>query len=314
MALTTHLLVKNNEKTIDKTLSSLKPLGGEIVIGNLGSKDRTIEICERHGARIVNLGKKQDRAEARNSLLGDDWNFWLHPWEVLLRGVDEIREPKKPDVFRIQVFQGSVITKEIRYWRGDAKFENPVYETISAKRAKELPGPAIYAAPAPDERMKNLELANAWHEREPTAIDPYYYQAFANLSLRKYQAFENAANEYLLRDSSSQSAIMLRYYLSQIQFHVRGDIRQASRNIVSCISAHPLMAEFWCLLADILYRQRKYQKAQALYENAMILGRKRSNSDNWPIEITKYQQYPELMLNNIAQLSKGSTLFQASGE
>lgn len=302
--------MKNNEATIDKTLRSLEPLDGEIVIGNMGCKDRTLEICERHGARIVQLGKRQSRAEARNELLGDDWNLWVHPWEVLLRGVDQIREPKKPGVFYIQVFQGSVITKEIRYWQGDLKFENPVFERVSAKDAKELIGPTIYAGDAPDMRRENLELANAWHEREPTANDPYYYQAFAHLSLRNYQSFENAANEYLLRDSSSQSAIMLRYYLAQIQFHVRGDVKQASRNILSCISAHPLMAEFWCLLGDILYRQRKYQKAQAFYENAMILGRKRTNTDNWPIEIPKYQQYPEQMLNNIAQMTKQATLFQ----
>jgi tetratricopeptide (TPR) repeat protein len=280
-------------------------------VGNLGSRDRTLEICERHGARIIDLGKKQGRDEARNQLLGDDWNLWLHPWEILLRGADAIREPKKRGAFYIQVFQGGVITKEIRYWNGDYRFENPVYESLQADNAQELLGPTIFAGESPDTREESLQLVNEWLEREPASNDPYYYLAFAQLSLRNYQAFINTASEYLVRDSKSQSAIMLRYYLAQVQLHVYADTKQSFRNIMACITAHPVMSEFWCLLADILYRQKKYEKAQAFYENAMILGRKRSNFDHWPIEIAKYQEYPESMLGNIAQMSEQAKLFEA---
>lgn len=310
MALRTHLLVKNNEKTIEKTLKSLIPLGGEIVVGNLGCRDNTLNICERYGAQIIDIGKKQSRSEIRNSLIGDEWNLWLHPWEVLIRGHDQIREPKKKGAFYVQIFQGSIITKEIRYWNGEFKFVNPAYETITAKDAIELPEAIVFAADAPNDKEEISKIVDEWRQREPTSNDPYYYQAFVYLEDKNYSAFANYANEYLIRESTSQAAIMLRYYLSQIQLYVQNNPKQATRNIMACITAHPLMAEFWCLLGDILYKQKKYDKAQSMYENALVLGTKRSNKDHWPIDIPKYREYPEKMLNNIAQMTQQVRLFE----
>jgi hypothetical protein len=56
------------------------------------------------------------------------------------------------------------------------------------------------------------------------------------------------------------------------------------------------MAEFWCLLGDIHYSLLKeYDKAYSFYDNAIFLGKKRLKSDLWPMEISKYSDYPEEM-------------------
>ena len=40
-------------------------------------------------------------------------------------------------------------------------------------------------------------------------------------------------------------------------------------------------------------------KARAFYQNAIFLGRQRLRSDYWPLNYTKYKEYPEAMIDLI---------------
>lgn len=301
------ILVKNNERTIRQTLTSIEKLNAEIYIGNIGCKDHTLTICREFDAKIIDIPWERDWSKARNRLVGPDWNLFLHPWEVLVNGHEEITKAKKPGVFRFQVFQEEIITKEIRYWHGEKKFIHPVYETIDEKAVDA--SAIIYSIDPPDQRKENLDLVIEWSKRKETNSEPLYYMAFAYLSLRKYREFKNAAERFLLKETSSMSAIMLRYYLALSQLHVDKDLKNASRNLLACVTAHPLMAEFWCGLGDIFYKNAKFDKAKAMYQNAIILGSRRSNEDGWPIEIAKYGQYPEGMIHNIIEMKKRTRVF-----
>jgi len=75
-----------------------------------------------------------------------------------------------------------------------------------------------------------------------------------------------------------------------------GDLNTAIKHILSCIATNPLMAEFWCLLGDIHYKLKSHIRAAAFYENAIILGEQRLKSDSWPIQISKYKEYPDRMM------------------
>ena len=55
------------------------------------------------------------------------------------------------------------------------------------------------------------------------------------------------------------------------------------------------MSEFWCLLVDINFEMKKYQKAYYFYDNAIILGSQRLNNDELPIDVKKYKEYPDKM-------------------
>lgn len=299
--LTIQIVTKNNQRTIERTIQSLLNLEGQIVIGDIGSSDDTLEICRRYRAKIINIPWENDYSKARNRLLTDDWNLIIEPWEVFADGYDEIRKPKKPGVFELQIFNNNIITKETRYWHGDEiKFQYPVFETITAKA--DPIAASIAVVDEPDRRQERLKLAQKWLNREPTKTEPHYYVAMGLLSLGMYRQFIGVAEQYLLKDSSSKSGIMTRYYMAHVLLHCLGDSKSAGKCILTCISAHPLMAEFWCLLGDLYYHQKKYDKAIAFYENAIILGSKRSNEDGWPIEIAKYKEYPTKLIENAKQI------------
>lgn len=60
------LIVKNEETFLPECLSFAGGVADEIIIVDTGSTDRTVEIAERHGARVIHHGWNDHFAEARN--------------------------------------------------------------------------------------------------------------------------------------------------------------------------------------------------------------------------------------------------------
>lgn len=80
------LIVKNEEKHLDRCLSSLKGVVDEIVVVDTGSTDRTIEIAQKYGAKIGHFEWVNDFSAARNyslSLASGDWALWIDADEEL---------------------------------------------------------------------------------------------------------------------------------------------------------------------------------------------------------------------------------------
>lgn len=306
--ITTHLLTKNNEATIERCLKSLLPLNGDIVVGDLQSNDATINICKKYGARVFHL-EQEDRSACRNDLLArikSPWLFYIEPWEVFAAGHDAT-QGLNPDVYFIQVFQGDVVTKEVRLWHSSlgVKFIQPVFEVPNNKSETELPNVIVYANQIAME--DKLPIIENWLQAKPLSKEPYYYKAFVLLGQKKYQQFLIAAQEYLFREKQGMPTIMMQYYTALVQLYM-GDTAAAARGAVACISTKPLMAEFWCLLGDTYYKVKQYRKAIFYYENAMILGQRRFRNDLWPIEISKYKKHPMKMIENCHQMIANSKI------
>ena len=118
----TQILVKNNEKTIKKTLESIKALDSKIVVANLKSTDDTIKICLDYGADVVEIDNIKDYSKIRNSLCSNEYlNFYIKPWEKLVQGHNFIKELN--ETTNLYVFYNNLISKEIRIWKNE-KFKN----------------------------------------------------------------------------------------------------------------------------------------------------------------------------------------------
>jgi glycosyltransferase involved in cell wall biosynthesis len=81
------MIVKNEEKTLDACLSSVKGIVDEIVIVDTGSTDRTKEIAARYTDRVYDYHWIDDFAAARNVAFGfatKDYILWLDADDVLL--------------------------------------------------------------------------------------------------------------------------------------------------------------------------------------------------------------------------------------
>jgi tetratricopeptide (TPR) repeat protein len=82
------LIVKNEESTLDRCLSSVQDAADEMVVVDTGSRDRTVEVARRHGAQVAHFEWCDDFAAARNYALGLATGDW-----ILIMDADDEMEP-----------------------------------------------------------------------------------------------------------------------------------------------------------------------------------------------------------------------------
>ncbi len=308
MKLEIFILTQNNESSIAKTIESLKPLQAKIIIGDIGSIDDTLKICKNYNLEINELNFENDYSKAKNKLIligKDHWILCIEPWEILISGHDEILKIANSNAvnsYHFQVFSNSSVNKEIKFWNRskNLNFINPVYETVSD--VSDFVDASIISI---NERPRNNQtILKQWMDSSPLSAEPIYYQACEYLNNGKYKEFITMAERYLFLNKIGISACLMNYYLSLVEFYVNKNESNSIRRIMSCISQNPIMAEFWCVLGDIYLKNKHFDKAISFYENAIILGSRRLRNDMWPIEINKYQNYPNKQIKMCEELLK----------
>jgi len=82
------LIVKDEEKVLERCISSMKGAYDELIIVDTGSKDKTIEIAKKLGARVEHFTWCDDFAKARNyafSFASGDWIMWVDADDIMLQ-------------------------------------------------------------------------------------------------------------------------------------------------------------------------------------------------------------------------------------
>lgn len=143
------MIVKNEEKDLPLCLESVRGLANEIVVVDTGSTDRTVEMAQSLGARVVSHAWRDDFSEARNRSIGEAtgrWLLWLDADDRvpdiehgkirrLVQGEDAVHlfiienlyEGRKAQEFRqIRLFPR----------RPDLRFEGRIHETLSISAAR----------------------------------------------------------------------------------------------------------------------------------------------------------------------------------
>ena len=310
--LTIQILTLDNRGTIERCVESLSGLG-RVVVGDMGSEDGTPDICSDMGCEVRGVKFGGCFSELRNSMASDGLNMYIEPWEFVASGADRIGSLAGNAAF--YVVQGGVVSKQVRLW-GSGSFRNPVFEHIDGGDEPSVhPEIVVYSSGGPDRREQTTEACRAWSERSPTAPDPYYYLACSLLSEGRLDEFLGCARKYMIMDANGgDSSVLMNYYMARIEAS-KGMFRDSSRRVLSCVAARPTFAEFWCLLGDMLYSRGKYEKARAMYENARVIGKRRRSDDLFPIEVSKYGEYPEAMERRCLEAtSKGFTVAKKAHE
>jgi glycosyltransferase involved in cell wall biosynthesis len=104
------MMVKNEERFLEKSILSVRPIVDEIIIVDTGSTDRTAEIARSLGARVYNYKWREDHPEARNhsiSLAKGEWILYLDADEVIskkdLPKIKKLLNSKRCSAFRFPI-------------------------------------------------------------------------------------------------------------------------------------------------------------------------------------------------------------------
>lgn len=293
--ITTQILIKNDEDRIEKTLESILPIESTIIVADLGSTDSTIDICKKYNCKIISASG--NRSEIRNKLLSaskTEWQFYIDPGELLSSG-HEFMNYMEGKSKRLYVVYDDIINKEVRVFNKNYKFVNPVYETLTPDDSE--PINIFISSSIQPNYLKELLL---WKKEMPHLAEVDYYLACQYLMLNSHTNFLYHAQYFLFQDSKSlYQTIMMRYYLAQVLLTtntMQPKIEEATRNIIYCLSQKPLMAEFWCLLGDCYNKIGMKNHAIEFFKMAIEMGKSRQTDDSYPIEFTKYGEYPNKLL------------------
>jgi len=309
--LAVQVVTHNNEETIQTALESLEPLEAEVWVLDHGSTDHTTEIAARYAkTRPIN-----QRSEGRNSMIQEsdaDWFFTLEPWEKLAAGHAAILNTTRNALpGRVFVTQGDILTKPIRLWPRQAgfRFTGPAFESFQCEQGA-ISVNALVSAALVDHTEYNLGLLQEWKKTTPTVPTPYYYEAMIHLAKYRWDDFLRLAEHFLFRSTTmSMPVVLTRYYMAVAHCQAKRNAHDSLKNLMVCLSVKPLMAEFWCLLADIHYfLQHDFDKAYRFYDNALVMGSKRKTGDEWPVQLSKYGEYPKKMLESIKAIRESRKL------
>lgn len=315
MSITSIIVNKQNENTICHTIESILPISSSVIIADSNPSIELKSICNSYGITIVKSGNL-NVCQIKNNLIEGcktKWVLFMNPWEIFVDGHEKIKDISNVDEklsFRLKVINQNTITKEVRFWnlKNKLKFENPVFECVKDDNSRYIDA-TIYSLKNNTDFKTQLEEIEKWKLEKPTLPDPYYYQACIHLSMGEFDKFMNAGEYYLFSEKVGMSAVMTKYYMSMVDLYVNNKPQEAIKKIIPCIAVNPLMAEFWCILADSYFMTKKFEKAVYFYENAIILGSRRKNSDFWPMEVKKYKSYPEEMIEKCNKILKETRVF-----
>ena len=258
---------------------------------------------------LIDDGNTKSRSELRNQLVKqskNDWQLTIEPWEIIpnetLNGIQELITHDK--TFNFDVLNNNLITRDVRLWKKSKGFvfKNPLMEFLDCSH--EVNSNLFIIEQS---HKDNCESVDGWVKSHPNVPEPLYYKCLYHLKKQQWNLFNSTAEKYLfMSNKANRASVMIKYYLATVACHVLKDHNKAIKEILACIAVKPLMAEYWCLLGDIYYYIIKnYITAKRFYKNAMILGTKRE-TDSWPIEILKYDQYPQQMIDSCNKIKLNS--------
>ena len=96
------MIVKNEEKLIERVLACAKTFCDEMIVVDTGSTDRTVELAEKMGAKVFHFEWIEDFAAARNYSLAQctgDWVMWLDADDIITPECQQkLKELKENDL------------------------------------------------------------------------------------------------------------------------------------------------------------------------------------------------------------------------
>lgn len=302
MQITIQIITNNNEKIIQKTLDSIKCLNSNVLIADESSSDSTINIIKNNNCKIDIIQAEKNKNITRNILTEKsetDWQFMIEPGEIFSKGVDELKKliQLQENPYRVMILKNGSLTKPVRLWTKSSglKFKNPIYECIDSINS--LQSNVLIIGTEISQRW--TERIEEWKINDFKNSSPFYYQAMEFLMDSNYDKFLNSAEMFFFKHEKKNMAyLMMRYYQAMVLCLIKQDTKIGYKHIMECLSIQKNMAEFWCLLGDMYYFiLKRGKKAKKFYEAAIENGKKRDIKDEYPMDIAKYKEYPEKMIN-----------------
>ncbi|SHM38307.1 Tetratricopeptide repeat-containing protein [Caldanaerovirga acetigignens] len=221
------LITKDEEKNIARCINSVKDIVDEIVVVDTGSKDKTVEIAQSLGAKVIHAKWEDDYSKARNIAIENATSDW-----ILFLDADE--EIKKEDVGKIQPLLNddtveAYMFKIVNY--GGASVSNNLTEVHYNFRLFRNNGKLKYIYPI-HENLRNVE-----ENRPPifknadVTILHYGYLSEVRAEKNKTKRYINMLLQYLMKHPEDK----FQHGNLGVEYYNAGDYKKALKHLITAV-------------------------------------------------------------------------------
>ncbi len=293
------IIAKNEEKMIEKCLTSIKNIADEIIVVDTGSTDETKKICEKFDAKIIDLEWNDDFSEARNACLKEakgDWILTLDADEfidfesmVFIKKLSEmdfdaftfevrtysnnendlnwnlLNEPKKIDE---NVYAGYIPLPCVRFFRNfkGYYYKNPVHETIDDSLEKKKA------------KVGNVDIA-IYHCESLKGADEIKRKQIVYMEYSKKRIRENP------NDVKAYCDIAL------VKFKFLGEYEEAEEYLLKAQKISPNHIRTYFLLGELYVIKKKFADAAKLYEKIIAISKDEKEKENAKTNLARIRQF-----------------------
>lgn len=317
------MIVKNEEKVLERCLESIHGIADEIIVVDTGSTDSTKDIALKYTEHVYDFEWVRDFAKARNfaaSKASGEWILSMDADEYVDRDSFEKfkqeldNNPPEEDINAVQIvnFVGdkadsTVLNRHTRFYRnnGNIEYERPIHEVLTYKFDENKKNYGLvnllvyhtgYMKDVDKEKQKTeRNLSILLEQKEKKGIDYFYigneYNKLGEIdkAIRYYQLSynnrESVAADYITK--------LLVFLIDALYREKRYD--EALEIIKGCEEGYPNYADYKYYKGLIYLTKKDYKKAKSIFENIL------ANSTNLIIDHSEeYKEYgPLIHLANI---------------
>jgi len=308
-----HIIARDSEETLCRTLESVKGLFDQIVVVDTGSRDATLEVAKDFGAETYEFEWIDDFSAARNYALSKvtcDWAMWLDTGDVLKpENLSKLRELKKADWFLTETTdlvwihtnrlldewgnpRVTSIFPRIARMKANPYWENRVHEVLSCQNPRYIVlDDVVIEDPYTDREngaKRNLRILDQMIADGDNSSRTKLYRA---RELRDVGRYDDAVLQFAdFLKVSGDNWEKYEALLDMGHCHAAiGNFALTLQSWLNAIAYDPSSPEAWMLVADMHIRAGQFSKSIPFLRGA--LGAKK-NHDGRPINPMVYDDAP----------------------
>lgn len=321
------MIVRNEEKSLDRCLGCVSGITDEIIIVDTGSTDRTKEIAAAYGAKIYDFEWIQDFGAARNysfSKATCDYIMWLDADDIIVEKdralLKQLKATLSPDIQTVSMVynlafnaEGKVTSslRRNRLVRRDCEFKwvGPVHEYLAAGGRSLNSDICITHKKDKKYTDRNLQIYRA-REAKGEDFSPRDLYYFAN-ELRDHAFYEEAVGYYRRFLDTKQGWIEDNY---QACLKLAGCHEKLNRPeerlqaLLETLSYDIPRSEFCCQIGYYFMGRKEYIQAIYWFKTAIQLPKREGSMGLQDLTSTNWLPHLQLCLcyDSLGMFSKAN--------
>jgi tetratricopeptide (TPR) repeat protein len=259
-------IVKNEENSLSRCLSSVKNIVDEMIVVDTGSTDKTVEIAEQLGAKVYHFPWCDDFAAARNQAL----KYVTGEWVLVLDADEVLLEAVVPQIKQVIEGENNLVVNLIRQEVGAA--QSP-YSLVSRlfRRHPEVSFSRPYHAIVDDTVAQLIKREPQWRvvNLNSLAILHYGYTSDAIASLDKYTRARIMMEKFMATHPHDPYVCSKLGALYLQLNRLKTATKFLKQGLKSNQAEPPVLFELYYSLGNAYVQQKDYERAEKQYEKAI---------------------------------------------